>query len=66
MESTLMVEGFGLDPDAAVTDLRHRCERYAASGWTDPLNASVFSGRNPYSDIAVYGYVATTTLTKTD
>ena len=65
LEATLTVQGFGFSPDDALQDLERRCEPHANKGWrTRSIKASVAAGRNPYSTIAVHGYVATTTLNK--
>jgi hypothetical protein len=63
MNASLTVDGFGFTPDDALADLADRCARHA--GWhAGNRSANVIRGRNPYSDIPVWGYVASIVLGK--
>jgi hypothetical protein len=64
MNATLTVQGFGFSPDEAIEDLHRRCQSHNQGGWLRPTEATVSTGSNPYSVMPVFGYVATTRLTK--
>lgn len=64
MIGSLTIQGFGFTPDDAIADMNSRCDRHAEQGWRVTNDCDVRSGTNPYSDIAVYGYIATTTMKK--